>query len=93
MKKSKTKSNIGWDESLAAVLAFIFVYSVITNVQDFVATGVQNSPNNYALIGGVALVVYSFYKTKKLSLLSSQTVMAIVTAVSIWGFGLHGWLG
>lgn len=91
MKKTN-KNKAVWYDAIAALLAFIFFSSVTENIYDFARTGVQNSPNSYALVGALVLVVYSYYKNNKLSLAANQTMMCLTTSGAIWGFGLHGWL-
>lgn len=92
MKKNNTKSSVNWYELVAVVATILFVSSVINNVHDFTTNQIQNAPASYALIIALLCIVYGSFKNNKISSISSGVLMALITAVSIWGFGLHSWL-
>lgn len=91
-KNKKLKPEYSLIDGLAAAFAAWFVWSVIDNVHTFVTSGAQNSPATIALTASLLLITYSWYQNHKLSILNNETLAVIVTALSIWGFGLHGWL-
>ncbi len=94
MKNKQIKSNnsSALIDVLAAVFALLFVVSAINNVHDFVQLQIQNAPASYALIISLGLIIVSWFNNKKLTILKIATITGIVTAIAIWGFGLHGWL-
>ena len=92
MKNKKSAIKDTWYDIASSVFAFIFILSVINNVKDFAASGIKNAPNSYALIVALIVIAYSWYRAKQLSILAIVTLTGIVTALSIWGFGLHQWL-
>lgn len=74
---------------VALVLAFWYVYSVISNARDLIQHGVKNAPASYVLILTLSLIAYTWYANhKKFNTLNIITLSVLATSIVIWAGGL-----
>lgn len=90
-KKSAVKnatSMVRIADIVAVVSSVWFMNSVTMNVYDKVSSDLKNAPATYALVLGLAAILYSVTMKRRLSFSIAFSIGLVVASMFIWMLGL-----
>ena len=88
-KSNSQKTNTTPEEILALLFAFFFTMSVNTNLHNFALWRRVDNPSVLSLAVSLALIAYTFSKTKRLGTVSVIALTILATSGFIWFSGFH----